>query len=76
MVQGSLMFERQRYQVNRPQLGGKDAAKKWRNTTDKQIQSLFEMCFPMTKEGRNKIEEHKKSKAQRRKERLREIRNS
>lgn len=56
-------------------MGGKDSGKKWRRKiVQPQLDNLWNLLFPMTKEGRKEIREKEKDKAQNRKERLKEVR--
>lgn len=69
------MEERKTYQLNAPTMGGKDSGKKWRRkVVEPQMDNLWNLLFPMTKSGRRELRKHKKNRAQKRKDRLREIR--
>lgn len=74
-ISWGLMEERKTYQLNAPTMGGKDSGKKWRKkVVEPQMDNLWNMLFPMTKSGRKKIQKRKKTKAEKRKKKLREIR--
>lgn len=74
-VMRGLMEERKDYQLNAPSMGGKNSGRKWRNkVVEPQMESLWNQMFPMTKQGRKEIHKHRKDKVQKRKKRLRELR--
>ncbi len=70
-----LMEERKDYQLNAPSMGGKNSGRKWRNkVVEPQMKALWNQLFPMTKQGREEIRKEQKNKVEKRKEKLRKIR--
>jgi len=73
-VHGAIREEASEYYLHRPQMGGKDSSRKWQKAVEEHLNGVWNICFPMTKNGRKEIVSQRKKEVPSKRKRLEEAR--